>query len=57
MAIGWLYLYSKYHKAKNENRRFQEELAYDDEICDHCGFRLVQHSDDGMLSCPTYGED
>lgn len=54
MAIGWIYLYSKYRKAKNENRRLHEEHEYDDEVCDLCGYRMVQHSDDGLDLCPDY---
>jgi hypothetical protein len=57
MAIGWLILYSKYRKARNKNQQYEYEHEYADEICSHCGYRFIQHSDDGYQSCPVYLED
>lgn len=43
---------------KRAARQIENELAdLEDElgsICDHCGYTLAQHSQDGQYLCPRY---
>jgi len=69
VAIGWLYLYSRYRKVKRQLRERDNaaaeaadafaEAADDfadliDELCDHCGHPQYKHADDEQRTCPTY---
>ena len=62
MAIGWLYLYSRYRKVKRQLRERDNaaaEAADDfaeliDELCDHCGHPQHKHADDEQRTCPSY---
>ena len=54
MALGWLYLYSRYRRAK---RRLREHDLADEaanEVCEHCGYPQYQHADNEELTCPIY---
>ena len=54
MALGWIYLYSKYRKAKRNLAELEAEYEDHDMICDYCGYALRQHSDDEDRACPSY---
>ena len=54
MALGWLYLYSRYRKSRREVRRREREDEWLEEICDSCGYPRSKHADDENETCPTY---
>lgn len=54
MALGWLWLYSRYRRNKHELESFQEERLFEEEICASCGQPRFRHADDENESCPTY---
>jgi DNA-directed RNA polymerase subunit RPC12/RpoP len=53
MGILTTYAIYKYGKNKAEKRQqlTNEQLEI---VCDNCGYKLRQHSDDGNLSCPSF---
>lgn len=53
MGILTTYAIYKYGKSKAEKRCAESEQEQN-LICDHCGYKLHQHSDDGNQSCPTF---
>ena len=53
MAIGWIYLYSKYRKVRNENSKLREEIQFEEEVCSTCGYQRRDHSRDSNESCPV----
>ena len=53
MAIGWIYLYSKYRKVRKENARLHQMLDAEKEICDICGFERRDHCGDEDETCPV----
>ena len=55
MAIGWIYLYSKYRKVRNENSKLREKIQFEEEICTNCGYQRRDHSRDPNESCPMQG--
>lgn len=54
MALGWLYLYSRYRKTQRSLREQEFLRAAEGEICMVCSFPRRQHADDEDESCPTY---
>ncbi len=55
MAIGWIYLYSKYRKVRKENSKLREKIQLEEEICTNCGYQRRDHSRDSNESCPMQG--
>ena len=53
MGILTTYAIYKYGKNKAERRR-DEELEEQNEICDLCGYTRAQHSQDDKALCPEY---
>lgn len=50
------------HGRKKAERRAATDSARDerlrrknDPVCESCGYRASQHSDDGLERCPNYG--
>jgi hypothetical protein len=39
MAIGWMYLYSKYRKVRKENSELREKIQFEEEVCSTCGYQ------------------
>ena len=54
MALGWLWLYSRYRKNKRELETMESEEAYASEICAACGHPRYRHADDANETCPSY---
>jgi hypothetical protein len=54
VALGWLYLYSRYRKAKRKLRDHETDLESANEICTHCGHPRYRHADDDNETCPIY---
>lgn len=54
MALGWLYLYSRYRKTQRRLREIEEQHHIDSEICNHCGYPRYQHAADARETCPIY---
>ena len=54
MALGWLYLYSRYRKAKRKLRDHEADIESAMEICRHCGYERHRHADDEQETCPIY---
>ena len=54
MALGWLYLYSKYRRAKRELREHNLTADAANELCDHCGYPRYKHADNEQETCPMY---
>ena len=54
MALGWLYLYSKYRRAKRELREIEAAEDAANEICVDCGNPRYKHADNQEETCPTY---
>ncbi len=54
MAIGWLYLYSWYRKAKKRLRGLEADFDSANEICAHCGYERHKHANDDNETCPIY---
>ena len=51
--MGLFTAWVAYRAGRRRQQRQHEESAYeDDEICENCGHRRAQHSDEGR--CPTY---
>ena len=53
MAIGWIYLYSKYRKVRKENLKLREKIQLGEEVCATCGYQRRDHSRDSIESCPV----
>ena len=53
MAIGWIYLYSKYRKVRKENVELREKIQLEEEVCSTCGYQRRDHSRDSNESCPV----
>ena len=53
MAIGWIYLYSKYRKVRNENSKLREKIQFEEEVCSTCGYQRRDHGRDSNESCPV----
>lgn len=57
--MGLFSFYLGYRKGRRRAERRAERDAWWDEgtegedVCDHCGYRESQHSDEGL--CPDYG--
>jgi uncharacterized cysteine cluster protein YcgN (CxxCxxCC family) len=54
MALGWLWLYSRYRKKNRQLKALEAEEEWASEICDHCGHPRFRHADDENKTCPTY---
>ena len=54
MALGWLYLYSRYRRAKLELREIEAAEDAANEICVRCGHPRFRHADNEQETCPTY---
>jgi hypothetical protein len=54
VALGWLYLYSRYRKAKRRLRDHDEAAEAASELCNHCGHPQYAHADDEQQTCPMY---
>ncbi len=54
VALGWLYLYSRYRKAKHRLREDDDAAEAANELCDHCGHPRYKHADDEQQTCPIY---
>jgi ribosomal protein L32 len=54
VALGWLYLYSRYRKAKRRLRDHDEAAEAANELCNHCGHPQYAHADDEQQTCPMY---
>jgi hypothetical protein len=54
MAIGWLYLYSRFRKVKKERDLLEEGLEHQNEICGSCGYPRYKHADNEEQTCPSY---
>lgn len=53
MAIGWIYLNSKYRKVRKENLELREKIESEEEVCSTCGYQRRDHSRDSNESCPV----
>jgi hypothetical protein len=54
VALGWLYLYSRYRRAKRELREIEAAEDAANETCVHCGHPRYRHADNEQETCPTY---
>ena len=54
MALGWLYLYSRYRRAKRRLREHDLAAEAANEECEHCGYPRYKHADDAQETCPSY---
>lgn len=52
MAIGLIYLYSKYRKVRKENLELREKIQFEEEVCSTCGYQRREHSRDSNEACP-----
>jgi hypothetical protein len=57
MAIGWLWLYSRYRKKKREIRSIEFQDTWASEICSNCGHPRFRHAGDQNETCPFYLTD
>ena len=54
MALGWLFLYSRYRRAKRRLREHDLAAEAANEVCEHCGYPWYQHADNEREPCPIY---
>ena len=54
MALGGLWLYSRYRKNKHKIETLEKERLSAEEICASCGHPRYRHADDENESCPYY---
>jgi hypothetical protein len=53
VALGWLYLYSRYRKVKRKTRSIERELQELREIYEACGNAQDDHDDDDYQNCSS----
>ena len=54
MALGWLYLYSRYRRAKRQLREHDLAAEAANEVCNYCGYPRYKHAENEQETCPIY---